>query len=144
MGFAEDAVYALIAVMLVASSLYALALAGGVLIAGAFTPNSGIQPVLTALDQTLIVLIFIELFYTIRLSLREHSLAVEPFIAVALIASVRRILVLTAEERQVVEDAAVFQRVLLELGVLAGLVLVLVFAMVLLSRVRLNPQVSKE
>jgi uncharacterized membrane protein (DUF373 family) len=134
LGLAEDAVYALTALLLVGASVFALWSAAAVLVAGVFAHEAGIQPVLTALDQVLVVLIFVELFYTVRLSIREHILAVEPFIAVALIATVRRILVITAEERRVLDDPGLFQRVLLELGLLAGLVLVLVIALVLLAR----------
>jgi len=73
----------------------------------------------------------------VRLSLREHELAVEPFVAVALIAAVRRILVPTAEEHRLIDgDPAAFQRLLLELGVLTGLILALVVALAVLRRAR--------
>ncbi len=135
LGLAEDAVYMLTALVLVAASVYALVAAATGLLGAALAQEGGTQPALAALDQLLVALIFVELFYTVRLSIREHILAVEPFVAVALIATVRRILVLTAEEHRVVEgDPAAFQRLLLELGVLAGLILVLAGAMLLLRQ----------
>jgi uncharacterized membrane protein (DUF373 family) len=134
LGWAEDLVYAATAVLLGAASLVALVtaaigLAGGVLAGG------GTGAALGALESVLLVLIFIELFYTVRLSIREHSLAVEPIVAVALIATVRRILVLAAEERKVLEgDAETFNRAMIELGLLALLVVVLTGAIIALRR----------
>jgi uncharacterized membrane protein (DUF373 family) len=131
LGWAEDIVYALIAVLLGAAALVALvsaaiALATGVLQGG------GIGAALGALDQVLLGLIFVELFYTVRISIREHSLAVEPIIGVALIAIVRRMLQLAAEEHKAAElSAEHFNRMLIELGLLAALVLALTFSMVL-------------
>lgn len=137
LGLAEDAVYILTAVILVAASVYALVSAAAGLLAAAVAREAGTQAALGALDQLLVALIFVELFYTVRLSIREHELAVEPFIAVALIATVRRIIVITAEEQRVVEgDPEAFQRLLLELGILAVLILVLAGAMLLLQRRR--------
>jgi uncharacterized membrane protein (DUF373 family) len=136
LGLAEDVVYTGTAILLVGAALYALGSAAIVLLSALLVREGGVQPVLTVLDQILVVLIFIELFYTVRLSIREHVLAVEPFISVAMIATVRRILVLTAEERRLLDDAVLFQRLLIELALLAALVLVLAVAMVLLRRAR--------
>jgi uncharacterized membrane protein (DUF373 family) len=133
LGLAEDAVYALAGLLLAATALFALAASGLALMPAIAAHTGGAEPVLTVLDQILLVLILVELFYTVRLSLREHELAVEPFVAVALIAAVRRILVLTAEEHRLIDgDPAAFQRLLLELGVLTGLILALVVALTVL------------
>lgn len=135
LGAAEDAVYALAALMLVAASLVALLSAATALLNGLVSRQPPVESALAVLDQLLVVLIFLELFYTVRLSIREHGLAVEPFLAVALIATVRRVLVLMAEEHQALDGSAEqFQRVLLELGLLAIVILVLVFALLLLRR----------
>ncbi len=135
LGFAEDVVYALTGLLLLVGSLFALGSAAVTLVGPAIGRGSVAEATIGALDQLLLVLIFVELFYTIRLSIREHTLAVEPFLAVGLIATVRRILVLTAEERQLLDtDAETFRRVLVELGVLAGLIVVLVGALVILHR----------
>ena len=137
LGLAEDTVYALAGLLLAATALFALVASGLALLPAIAAHTGGAEPVLTVLDQVLLVLILVELFYTVRLSLREHELAVEPFVAVALIAAVRRILVLTAEEHRLIDgDPAAFQRLLLELGVLTGLILALVVALVVLRRAR--------
>ena len=53
--------------------------------------------VVAVLDQLLLILMMIEILYTVQVSFREHVLVPEPFVLVALIAAVRRILVITAE-----------------------------------------------
>ena len=53
--------------------------------------------VLSVLDQLLVVLMLVEILYTVRLSIRSHTLVTEPFLVVGLIASIRRILVITLE-----------------------------------------------
>ncbi len=139
LGLAEDVVYALTGLLLLLASLFALGSAAATLASPLLAGESVTVATVGALDQLLLVLIFVELFYTIRLSIREHTLAVEPFIAVGLIATVRRILVLTAEERRLLDtDAETFRRILVELGVLAGLVVVLVAALVVLRRVTMS------
>src|SRR5271165_2877196 len=49
------------------------------------------------LDRLLVVLIFIEILHTVRLSIRSETLIMEPFLIVGLIASVRRVLVITLQ-----------------------------------------------
>ncbi len=87
--------------------------------------------------QILLVLLVIELLYTVQVSFREHGLVAEPFLVVALIAVVRRILVLTAEMPKLPQATeSVFRHAILELGLLSVLVLVLVGSLVLLQRSR--------
>jgi uncharacterized membrane protein (DUF373 family) len=131
LGWAEDIVYALIAVLLGAAAVVAL-VSSAVNLATGVATGGGIEAVLGALDHVLLGLIFVELFYTVRISIREHSLAVEPIIGVALIAIVRRVLALAAEEHTAADvSAEQFSRLLTELGLLTGMVLVLTVSMVL-------------
>src|SRR5919107_4808994 len=76
---------------------------------------------LTVLDRVLLAFIFVELIDTVRVTVRERGIFIaEPFLLVGLIAVVRRILLLTAEiERASAEE---FQTMLIELGVMTGLV----------------------
>jgi uncharacterized membrane protein (DUF373 family) len=48
------------------------------------------------LDRMLLILMIVELLYTVQVSFREHTLVPEPFLIVGLIAVTRRILVVTA------------------------------------------------
>jgi len=85
------------------------------------------------LDQLLLVLLIVELLYTVHVSFREHVLTVPPFLLVALIAAVRRILVLTAEARTTAQarpDA--FRETIVELALLTVMALSLVVCLYLL------------
>jgi len=75
--------------------------------------------VVNLLDQILLILLVIELLYTVQVSFRERGLIAEPFLVVALIAVIRRVLVLTAEVPKLPgADEAVFRHAMLELAVL--------------------------
>src|SRR5262245_58239733 len=85
------------------------------------------------LDQLLLVLLIVDLLYTVHVSFREHVLTAPPFLLVALIAAVRRILVLTAEAKTAAEARPeVFQATVVELGLLTLMALSLVVCLCLL------------
>jgi uncharacterized membrane protein (DUF373 family) len=93
------------------------------------------------LDRVLLILLIVELLYTVQVSFREHALLPEPFLLVGLISAIRRVLVVTAElgeaqlsNRKAAQDFAI------ELGVLTVLILAMVGALVLLSK---NPVTAK-
>jgi hypothetical protein len=92
-----------------------------------------LQTALNVLDRVLLAFIFVELIDTVR---ERGILIAEPFLLVGLIAVVRRILLLTAElERAGVEEV---RNMLIELGVMTGLVIVLTIALYLTRRMRLS------
>lgn len=91
----EDLIYVIIAIFLVGSG--ALLLSGaGLDIARNFDTNNIHALVVRVLDETLLVFMVVELLHTVRVTLRDHALAAQPFLIVGLIAGVRRILILTA------------------------------------------------
>ncbi len=97
-----------------------------------------LETVLAVLDRLLLAFIFVELINTIRVTVTERGIFIaEPFLLVGLIAVVRRILLLTAELEQV-EDIERFQNMLIELGVMTGLVIVLTAALYFTRRMRLS------
>jgi Phosphate-starvation-inducible E family len=107
--------------------------------------------VLRVLDQLLVVLMLVEILHTVRISIRSHTLVTEPFLVVGLIASIRRILVitleaatLTKEGRWSTDGASIFHASMIELGLLGVLVLVLVFSITLLRRTANNPHEDLE
>ena len=104
--------------------------------------------VLRVLDQLLVVLMLVEILHTVRISIRSHTLVTEPFLVVGLIASIRRILVITLEAATLTkegkwtpEGATIFHASMIELGLLGLLVFVLVYCIVLLRR---TPEKSEE
>ncbi len=87
------------------------------------------------LDRILLILLVVELLYTVQVSFREHGLIPEPFLLVGLIAAIRRVLVLTAEFAEVRDKPeTVFQHLIVELAVPTFLIVALVFSLVLLRK----------
>jgi len=83
----------------------------------------------------LLVLLIIELLYTVQVSFREHRLLAEPFVVVALIAAIRRVLVITAEISKVAESNEVtFRHAVWELALLTGMILVFVGSLIMLQK----------
>jgi uncharacterized membrane protein (DUF373 family) len=116
----------------VAVGIVLIALAATLLIAGIVDfldgssgPISAAAPIL--LDRVLLVLILVEIVYTVVLALRAHRLVAQPFIVVGLIAVVRRILfVLTPGSHVTVSTS--------ELALLIAMVAVFVAGLVVVSR----------
>ena len=87
------------------------------------------------LDRILLILLFVELLYTVQVSFREHALVPEPFLLVGLIAAIRRVLVLTAEFAEVHDQSEMlFRHLIVELVVLAILIIMLVTSLFLLRK----------
>jgi len=131
----EDVVYVGLGVLLAGCALTLLT-SGAItfwhlLLAGSLSEN-----IVQLLDRLLLILLIIEVMYTVQVSFREHTVAPEPFLMVGLIAVVRRLLVLTAELPRVLEkaDAVLFRQVSIELSLLALLIVALVASLVLLRR----------
>src|SRR2546427_13154836 len=61
---------------------------------------------LRVLNQLLIVLMLVEILHTVRISIRSHVLVIEPFLIVGLIASIRRVLVITLEAATLTKEGA--------------------------------------
>jgi hypothetical protein len=130
----QDFVYVALGLLLSASAV-ALLVHGGVDLARALLGGVDVRAVITLLDRILLALMIVELLYTVQVSFREHALLPEPFLLVALIATVRRILVITAEfGAQMRPDDRMFRQVMLELALLTVLILVLVVSVVVLRR----------
>jgi uncharacterized membrane protein (DUF373 family) len=148
LGIVELAIYAVLGVLLAITALAALANAAR-LLWGAIGHWMGGLATPQVLNELLFVLMAVEILNTVRISIRSHTLLVEPFLVVGLIASIRRILVITLEATALTKNGAwatdgapgVFRASMIELGLLGALVLVLVFAITLLRR---YAPVSKE
>lgn len=130
----EDIVYLGLGVLLAVSALSLLAIGAAdfvrILLSGELAGR-----VVALLDQILLILMIVEILYTVQVSFREHTLAPQPFLIVGLIAVMRRLLVLTAEFGELVgKGDEAFRNGMLELGLLAVMVLILVAAIVMLHR----------
>jgi hypothetical protein len=96
---------------------------------------------LQVLDELLVVLMLVEILHTVRISIHSHFLVTEPFLVVGLIASIRRMLVITLEAATLTkggtwstEGVSIFRANMTELGLLGLLILILVFSITLLHR----------
>jgi uncharacterized membrane protein (DUF373 family) len=94
-------------------------------------------------ERLLFVLMLVEILHTVRASIQSHVLSCEPFLVVGMIATIRRILVVTLEtsDRQTQTTVASgamssFDNAMIELGVLGLLTLVLAVAIYLSRRGR--------
>ncbi len=130
----EDIVYVGLGLLLTIAALTLLVIALKSVVLALWNRALGGQ-IVSLLDQILLILLVIELLYTVQVSFRERGLIAEPFLVVALIAVIRRVLVLTAEVPRLSEAGeAVFRHAMLELGVLTVMVLVLVGSLIMLQR----------
>ncbi len=140
LGKAEVAIYTILAVLLSVTALAAIASAGKLLWDG-ISHWTIANETFRVLDQLLVVLMLVEILHTVRISIRSHILVTEPFLVVGLIASIRRILVITLEAATLTKEgtwstqgASIFRASMVELGLLGLLVLILVFSITLLRR----------
>jgi uncharacterized membrane protein (DUF373 family) len=136
----EAGIYTVLACALALTAAVALVGAGRALWDGLQTWNAS-DTILRVIDRLLVVLMLVEILHTVRISIRSHVLVTEPFLIVGLIATIRRILVITLETANLTRPAVwskggegIFRASIIELGLLGLLVLVLVTAIYLLRR----------
>ncbi len=143
LGKAEVVIYSILAVLISITALAAIASSARLLwdALRQWAAATDTLHVLGVLDQLLIVLMLVEILHTVRISIRSHILVTEPFLVVGLIASIRRILVITLEAATFTkegkwspESASIFRASMIELGLLGLLLLILVFSITLLRR----------
>lgn len=128
----EHLVYVVIGLMLILTLVMALAGTTKLLWDG-IQDWAGQDPIFHIIDRLLFVLMLVEILHTVYASIRSGTLVCEPFLIVGLIACIRRILVITLETSQImrpdhwaVANQPLFYASMLELGVLALLIAVLV------------------
>lgn len=105
--------------------------------------GDNVDALVIAIDRLLFVLMVVEILHTVRVSFRSGTLVCEPFLVVGLIASIRRVLVITLESSEAnrpgkwtPESQALLHSTMLELLVLGALILVMVVSIYLLRRSR--------
>ena len=146
----EHAIYAALGILLALTALAALVEATE-LTWSALRALGGADKILEVIDRLLFLLMLIEILHTVRVSMRSGKLTCEPFLIVGLIASIRRVLVITLQTSEIThvkdwspEKQAVFNASMIELGVLAGLILTMVLAIFLLHRASNGDRVAGE
>jgi len=138
----EIVAYILLGLLLAVSAVLGM---GGtaLLLLHSLQANADTDSLVIAIDRLLFVLMVVEILHTVRVSFRSGTLVAEPFLIVGLIASIRRVLVITLESSQAnqygkwtPESQALLHSTVLELLVLGALILVMVLSIYLLRRSR--------
>ncbi len=142
-GYVEDVFYVAIAAAL---GLVGVVLFGYVVYDFASKVGDGdlTTNILTLLDGLLLVFIITELIHTVRAVIDERVLVAEPFLIVGIVAAIRRLVVVSAEAKDLLGKPE-FGDAMTEIGILTGGVLVLAAAIFLLrSTTRSEPTSEHE
>jgi uncharacterized membrane protein (DUF373 family) len=132
-GRAEDVVYVVLGLLL-ACTAGALLVNSAISLVRAIADGNALDGMVTLVDRMLLVLMVVELLYTVQVSFRAHALVPEPFLIVGLIAVIRRILVVTATVSALMEKGQEepFRWAMIELALLTLMVVALVISLRLL------------
>ena len=138
----EHTAYVLLGALLAGAAAVSLVKAAMALFSG-MADFGGTGEIVGLIDQLLFVFMLIEILHTVRASLRSGGLSCEPFLVVGLIASIRRVLVITLETSQAPkqkgwtpETMSQLHYSMIELGVMGGLILAMVVSIYLLHRAK--------
>ena len=143
-GRVEDVVYVGLGFLLAANAI-ALLVSGGLNFWEGLHAGTLSRDMVAHLDRTLLILMIVEILYTVQVSFREHVLTAEPFLIVGLIAVTRRILVLTAEFSEMLSlGETAFRNAMIEMGVLTVMILVLVVSLFLLRKPHVDRAIARE
>jgi uncharacterized membrane protein (DUF373 family) len=130
---AEDVIYICTSLVLIVAA-FTLLIFTGVEFVSSFNGNIS-KSISRLLDGLLLVLMVVEILHTVGIFLKKRKLVIEPFLAVGIIAAIRRVLVITAEQvHPTPEHAAAFRMTMLELGLLTAMILSFVFCIFLMRR----------
>ncbi|MEJ2634208.1 MAG: phosphate-starvation-inducible PsiE family protein [Calditrichia bacterium] len=120
--FGENFIYIVVGFLLIAASFFLVFDIFRIFLP--FSDSGGlIRWALETIDKILLMLMIIEILYTMRASFKEHVLNAEPFLIVALIAAIRRILVISVESACLPEK---FVNHMIEISILGVLTFIFV------------------
>ncbi len=139
LSLVEMVLYAALGLILSLAALFAL-----------FTACQALWQGLAAEASSSVVFMLVEILHTVRISIRSHTLVTEPFLIVGLIATIRRILVITLNAANLTSAAnwandgqAKLRASMLELALLGGTVIVLVVSIHILRKSK-SPEEEEE
>src|SRR5258705_11423576 len=145
----EMVLYAALGLILSLAGLFALFMACEAMWQG-LSPQASASTVVEVIDRLLVVFMLVEILHTVRISIRSHILVTEPFLIVGLIATIRRILVITLNAANLTNAAnwpndgpAKLRASMIELALLGGIVMVLEYAIHILRKSK-SPEEQEE
>jgi uncharacterized membrane protein (DUF373 family) len=149
LSLVETIMYAAVGVVLSLAAMFALFTACQTLWQG-LAAGASAKTVVEVIDRLLVVLMLVEILHTVRISIRSHTLVTEPFLVVGLIATIRRMLVITLDAANLtgaanwaMDGQAKLRASMLELGILGVIVIVLVISIHILRKSQ-SPEEEEE
>jgi len=124
LNHAESVVLILIGIVLVVLAVLLLWFSAGSMVQAVENGTIG-HSAIEILNAILLVMMTMEIVYTVAISLESHKLVAEPFLIIGTIAAIRRMLVITATSTETEHDPSMFHNTLVELGLLAATVIAL-------------------
>jgi uncharacterized membrane protein (DUF373 family) len=147
LAFLKIEVFAYMVLGLMLALVAVLGVAGaGLTLWSALWEKGDADALVVTIDRLLFVLMVVEILHTVRVSFRSGTLVCEPFLIVGLIASIRRVLVITLESSQAnqpgkwtPDSQELLNSTMLELVVLGALILIMVISIALLRHSERRP-----
>ena len=140
LSLVEVVIYAALGLILSLAAIFALFSACQALWQG-LAAGASTKTVVEVIDRLLVVLVLVEILHTVRISVRSHTLVTEPFLIVGLIATIRRMLVITLDAANLTNAAnwaadgqARLRASMFELGLEGVIVIVLVISIYILRK----------
>lgn len=131
---AESTVLALIALVLIVLAVFILG-SSVITLINAVIAGTIRDLAIDILDSVLLVMMMMEIVFTVTVSLQGHTLVAEPFLIIGAIAAIRRMLVITAESTKFeATNPEAFRSLLLELGLLGLIVIAMAVSVYVLRR----------
>ena len=140
--YVEDAIHVLVAALLVIAGGFVLWSVIATIGAELTKPADPLTFATKILDKGLVLFIIAELLHTVRVTIQERTLVVEPFLIVGLIAGVRRLLLVTAQ-LATAPNRFVWSEQGVEMTVLLALIIGITIALVLWHRFHIQPAAGK-
>jgi len=135
----EDVIYVSIATLLALGSVVLVVRAAIELVSGA--ADNKPDALLETLDAILLVFIFVELLYAVRITLKQRQIVAEPFLIAGILVCIKEIIVLAVKAaNEYIGKGPEFARAMTEIGLLGALVLVLAGSGVLLRKKEKEPE----
>ena len=135
----EDAVYVSIAALLGVGAAVLVVRAAVELYQGAL--DGGQDSLIETLDAILLVFIFVELLYAVRITLKERQIVAEPFLIAGILVCIKEIVVLAVKApTDYLDKGPEFARAMVEIGLLGVLVVLLAGTTVLLRKKEKEPE----
>jgi len=130
----EEVIYGLVALLLIGTvGLVFYSIVHSFI--SVFSGEDIIAGTIDIIDKLLLTLMIAEILYTVIISFESHSLKCEPFLIVGLIASIRRILLISLEAAHLsASDQYKFNNFMIELAILSVLVFIVVVSIYFLRK----------